>query len=275
MPDIHPMAVVHPKAELADGVSVGPFAIVDEHVRLGPGCRVWPHAHLTGHLTAGADNQFHTGCVVGHWPQHTAYDPSVPSYLDVGDRNVFREQCIVHGSFAEGKRTTIGDDNFLMHQAHVGHDCAVGNKTTIASCAMVAGHVLVEDRAFISGVCGVHQHSRVGRMAMVGAVSRCNRDLPPFMLLVGDSEVVGLNVVAMRRGNLDAKVRQAIRTAYKTLYFKQLTVDQATARIYEQADACGFEEVRHIADFLAGTKRGICHHKPLKKSLKDDATDED
>ncbi|MBN1517091.1 acyl-ACP--UDP-N-acetylglucosamine O-acyltransferase [Candidatus Sumerlaeota bacterium] len=258
MNTIHPSAVIHPNAKIGEDVTIGPNAVIDEHVTIGDRCQIWANAYITGHTTMGPDNLVHMGAVIGHWPQHTAYDPSTPAYVEIGAGNTFREQCIIHASFAEGQKTTIGDKCFFMHQSHVAHDCHIGNRVTIASCSLAAGHVTVEDGAFISGLVAIHQFSRIGSLAMVGGVSRVNRDVPPYMMLVGDSEVVGLNVVGLKRSGLSPDVRKKIRRAYKTLYHSGLTTPQAIERLQAEADC---DEVRHIADFIANSQRGICGHK--------------
>lgn len=263
---IHPTAIIHPGAELDSSVEVGPCAVIDEHVKIGPGCRIWAHAHVTGHTTMGESNQVHMGAVVGHWPQHLAYDPAKVSRLSVGANNVFREYSVIHGSFADGECTVIGDECLFMNQSHVAHDCHLGSRVIIATCSMLAGHVTLGDSVFISGLSGAHQNVRVGRLAMISGLTRITQDVPPFMTLLGESEVIGLNTVGIRRAGINPDTRLKIKRAYKNIYFEGRTTPQAAAHLQETADC---PEVEELAEFLATTQRGISGHR---RSKRDEAT---
>lgn len=257
-----PTAIIHPGAELDHEVEVGPYAVIDEHVRIGCGCRIWAHAYVTGYTTMGEGNQVHMGAVIGHWPQHLAYDPSRPSRLTVGANNVFREYCVIHGSYADGSTTVIGDECLFMNQSHVAHDCLIGNRVIIATCSMLAGHVELGDGVFISGLSGAHQNVRVGRLAMISGLTRITRDVPPFMTLMGEAEVIGLNTVGLRRAGISPETRLKIKRAYKAIYHEGRTIPQAALHLKETADC---PEVEELAEFLATTKRGVCGHRPSKR----------
>ena len=163
---LHPTAIIAPTARLAADVQVGPYAVIDAQVTLGPGCVVGPHTHLTGHTTIGARNRFHAGCVIGDAPQDLKYKDE-PTRLRIGDGNVFREHVTVHRSNKLAEDTVIGSNCLFMANCHIGHNSNVGNHVIIANGALLGGHVTVEDRAFISGNCLLHQFVRVGTLAMM------------------------------------------------------------------------------------------------------------
>lgn len=253
---IHPTAIVDPQARLADGVEVGAYAIVEGAVTVGRGTRIWPHAYLRGPLTLGEGNQVHMGAVLGHAPQHLAHQDSRGG-LRIGARNVFREYATVHRSMRDDGQTLIGDDNFFMGFSHVAHDCVVGNRVVIANHALLAGHVVVEDQAFLSGHVAVHQYVRIGRLAMIGGLSRVNRDVPPFMLVKGDSEMWSLNLVGLRRAGTSAAAKAQLKQAFKLLCQGGQPLLQAVAAI-TQACAPPTTELQQLVRFLATAERGLC-----------------
>src|SRR5919108_6171725 len=195
---IHPTAIIHPAAHLDPTVSIGPYAVIDENVVVGPGCRIGPHVHLTGRTTIGANNWFHSGCVIGDAPQDLKYRGE-PTRLRIGDDNVFREHVTVHRSTNEAEETKVGARNYLMALSHVGHNVQVGDQVIIANGAMLGGHSVVQDRAFISGNCLVHQWVRVGTLALMQGGSAISKDLPPYTVARGDNAICGLNIIGLRR----------------------------------------------------------------------------
>ena len=255
-PRIHPSAVVHPEAQLAADVRVGPFAVIDAGVTLGPGCTVGPHAYLTGVLAAGANNQFHAGCVIGDAPQHLGY-AGEPTRVEIGEGNVFREHVTVHrGMPANGGLTSIGNGNLFMVNSHVAHDCRVGNKAIFANGAVIGGHATVMDGAFLSGNTCVHQFCRVGRLAMLSGTSSVSQDLPPFWIVQEINIVHGINVVGMRRAGIPNEEIMGVRRAFKAIIRSGLTIRAALEQI-EAADG-HLPAVRELAEFIRASKRGIC-----------------
>ncbi|MBI1841678.1 MAG: acyl-ACP--UDP-N-acetylglucosamine O-acyltransferase [Verrucomicrobia bacterium] len=250
---IHPTAIIHPKAVLDASVVVGPYAVIDAHVQLGPRCRVGPHVHLTGHTTIGADNSFHTGCVIGDAPQDLKYD-GAPTRLRMGDHNVVREHATVHRSSKPGEETAIGSRNFLMAGCHVGHNATLGDHVIVANGALLAGHTTVEDRVFISGNCLVHQFVRVGTLALMQGGSAISKDLPPFTIARGQNGICGLNVVGLRRAGYSAEHRRALKEAYHLL-FRSRKPFQESLNDVARMDA---EPVRALVAFIRGGKRGLC-----------------
>ncbi len=253
---IHPTAIIHPKAKLDATVKVGPYAVIDEGVELGPHCRVGPHVHLTGATTIGAHNVFHTGCVIGDAPQDLKYKGDL-TRLRIGDHNVFREHVTVHRSNKPAEETGLGSHNFLMAHCHVGHNSRIGDYVIIANGALLGGHVTVDDRAFISGNCLVHQFVRVGTLALMQGGSAISKDLPPFTVARGHNGICGLNTVGLRRAGFTVGQRQELKRLYHVLFRggKPLRAALAGAqRGFTGAPA------RVLLDFLANSKRGVCFH---------------
>ena len=251
---VHPTAVVHPNCELAVGVRVSPCAVIDEHVRVGPGCRIGPHVYLTGHTQIGAGNQFHAGCVVGDAPQDLKYDGAA-THLLIGEANIFREHCTVHRSNHPGDPTVIGSNNYFMAHSHVGHNSQLGNNIILANGALLGGHVLVEDGAFISGNCAIHQFARVGTLSIMQGGSRLSKDLPPYCTLFGVNRLCGLNTVGLRRAGVAAEQRTELRNLYRRLFRSGVNLRVV---LEELRDTVRSAESRHLLEFIASSKRGVC-----------------
>ena len=198
---IHPSATIHPKAKLDSTVRVGPYAVIDEGVEVGPHCIIGPHVYLTGMTTLGSHNRVHAGCVLGDAPQDLKYDGQ-PTRLRIGDHNVFREHVTVHRSNKIEEATVIGAHNFLMANSHVAHNCHLGDHVILANGVLLGGHATVQDRAFISGNCLVHQFVRVGSLALMQGGSAISKDLPPYTVARGDNGICGLNTIGLRRAGM-------------------------------------------------------------------------
>jgi len=253
---IHPTAIVHAKAKVDETVQVGPYAIIDEHVELGANCVVGPQAYLTGWTTAGANNRFHAGCVIGDAPQDLKYADE-PTRLRIGDNNVFREHATVHRSTKPDGETVIGSSCFIMVNAHVGHNCAVGDGVIIANGALLAGHVTVGDKAFISGNCLTHQFVRVGTLALMQGGAAISQDLPPFTVgSHGGNTMCGLNTVGLRRAGFTSEQRMELKKLYRLLFRSGHNLREAVALAQKEFTA---GPARVMLDFVASTKRGICY----------------
>ena len=251
---IHPTAIVDPRAEIHPAADIGPYVVIDGRVQVGPRTRVLAHATLTGWTQIGADNVIHMGAVVGHVPQDLAFTGE-ESYLRIGDRNVIREHVQIHRGTKPGSATVIGDDNYFMNNAHVAHNCRVANRVIIANGALLAGYAEVDESAFVSGNCVVHQFVRIGRLAMLRGLSRTSRDVPPFCLMDGTHTVRGLNRVGLRRaGFTTGQVRQ-LQNAFTRLFRRATNLSVALAEV--EAGECS-AEVRQLIDFIRASKRGVC-----------------
>jgi UDP-N-acetylglucosamine acyltransferase len=256
---IHPTAIVSPDAQLDSSVEVGPFSVIDGQVSLGVGCRVGPHVYLTGHTTIGPDNRFHAHCVIGDTPQDVKYKDA-PTGLRIGAHNLFREGCTVHRSAKPGEDTVIGSHNFLMVNSHVGHNARLGSHVIVANGALLGGHVEVEDRVFISGNCAVHQFVRVGLLAIMQGGSAISQDLPPFMVARGGNNICGLNTIGMRRAGLIAADRLELKRLYQKLFRSGLNLSVAVAEAKKEVVSGA---AKHLLEFIAASKRGVCRHRGL------------
>ena len=260
---IHSTAIIDPKAELAAGVTVGPYAFIEAGVTLGPNCVVGPGVHLTGLLTAGAGNQFLTGCVLGGPPQDLKYKDA-PTRLRIGENNVFREHVTVHRSNKVEEDTVIGSGNFFMAHSHVGHNVQLGNHVILANGVLLGGHVIVQDRAFLSGNCLVHQFTRIGTLALMQGGSAVSKDLPPYTVARGTNGLCGLNILGLRRGGISADQRLEIKHLYHALFRSGINLRAALSQA--QSESYG-PAAKAMLDFIAASKRGVCRDKGSKNTL--------
>ena len=268
--DIHPTAVIDPRAEIEPDVEIGPYAVIEGAVHIGRGVKVWPHAYLSAPLEIGEESQVHIGAILGH--QHQALREPQAGGVRIGKRTIVREYATVHRASQAGAWTSIGSDCLLMGFSHVAHDCAVGNRVILANGALVAGHVTIEDKAILSGHVAVHQFVRIGALAMIGGLARVNKDVPPYFLVKGDSEVWAVNAVGLKRAGISEQGRMAIREAYRLLYRSGLNTTQALKAL--QAMKSSSPEVGHLIRFVQESRRGICrHHLRVPEDILD--TDEE
>jgi len=252
---VAPTARVHPDAVIGPGVTIGDFAIIEEDVVIGANSRLEPYVYVKRWTTLGELNQISAGTVLGTDPLDKGFS-GARSYLKIGKGNVIREHYTVSRGTAPESETVIGDENYIMTSGHIAHNCRIGNRTVIASCALVAGYVDVEDQAFISGGVVIHQFSRIGRLAMIGGNTRVNSDLPPFFLYTDFNVAAhGLNLVGLKRAGFDEADIKALKTAYRLLYRSGLKLEVALQRIETEIPT---EHTRHLVAFIRSSKRGIC-----------------
>jgi UDP-N-acetylglucosamine acyltransferase len=260
MATIHPTALVDPKAQLADSVSVGPYAVIGPNVVIGEGTSIGAHCVVEGHTTIGRDNQIFQFASIGAAPQDKKYKGE-PTQLIIGDRNTIREFCTFNtGTTQDEGITRVGDDNWVMAYVHVAHDCQLGNHLILANNATLAGHVHVGDWVIVGGLTGVHQFVRIGAHAMVGFQTRLAQDVPPFMMVQGNPcEASGFNVEGLRRRGFSAERIAAVKQLYKIIYRQGLTLEAAKAQLAELALARpeAQADVQSVIDFLATATRGI------------------
>ena len=252
---IAPTARVHPDAFLGPGVVIGEFAVVEQDVAIGAGTHLEPYVYVKRWTTLGERNQISAGTVLGTDPLDKNFK-GARSYLKIGDGNIIREHYTISRGTAPESETVIGDGNFIMTSGHIAHNCRIGDRTVIASCSLVAGYVEVEDEAFISGGVGIHQYSRIGRLAMIGGNSGVNTDVPPFLLCNGDRLVAkGLNLVGLKRAGFTRPDIQALKAGYRILYRSGLNLEEALQRIEAEVPT---DHTRHLVRFIRASKRGIC-----------------
>jgi UDP-N-acetylglucosamine acyltransferase len=252
-PRIHPSAIVAPDVELGPGVEIGAFCMLEGRIRIGARTRLVGHVTILGEVEIGEANVLHPNAVIGDEPQDIAYRGG-PRRVRIGARNVFREGVTVHRGSEHGDITIIGDDNFLMQNAHVAHDCRVGNGTIIAGGALLAGWVEVGDRALVSGNCVVHQFVRIGRLAMMRGMSRTSRDIPPFCVADLTHTLRGINVVGLKRAGFDTRAIIALRRAFNTLFGKRRNLKLALEGL-KAGDLT--PEVGEMVEFIRASRRGI------------------
>jgi UDP-N-acetylglucosamine acyltransferase len=248
-------ARVHPDAVIGPGVIIGEFAIIEQDVVIGAASSLEPHVYVKRWTTLGERNRISAGTVLGTDPLDKGFT-GARSYLRIGNGNVIREHYTISRGTAPESETVIGDGNYIMTSGHIAHNCRIGNRTVIASCALVAGYVEVEDEAFISGGVVIHQYSKIGRLAMIGGNTRVNSDLPPYFLYTDFNVAAhGLNLVGLKRAGLTAADIKALKAAYRILYRSGLKLEDALARIEAEVPT---EHTRHLAAFIRSSKRGIC-----------------
>jgi UDP-N-acetylglucosamine acyltransferase len=252
---IHPTAVIDPKAEIDGEVEIGPYVVIEGPVKINRGTRVMAHAYLTGWTEVGADNEIHPGAALGDAPQDKAYK-GAETYLKIGDRNIFREHVQVHRGTVVGSSTIVGDDNFLMANAHVGHNCKLGNQIVIANGALLGGYVEVGNNVFISGNCVVHQFVRIGDYALMRGLSGTSRDVPPFAIVDWQHTVRGVNAVGLKRAGFDDRRIREIREAFRVLFRKGRNLSLAVKEMEEHGRAG--DDVSALLGFIKSSKRGVC-----------------
>jgi UDP-N-acetylglucosamine acyltransferase len=254
--DIHPTAVVNPKAELGKNVKVGPYSIIEGNVKIGDNTIVGANCYITGYTTIGKNCIFYTGGIIGSAPQDLKYKNKV-TYLEIGDSNTFREYITINPATEEGHKTIIGNNNLLMAYCHVAHDCLLGSNIIIANCGTLAGFVEIEDRVVIGGLSAIHQFTRMGTFAMVGGCSKIVQDVLPYSLVDGHpAKTKGLNVVGLRRGNIPSDIRNDLKKAFKILTKSQLTTSHAVSLIQKEVKES--PQIIHLTDFIKKSKRGFC-----------------
>ena len=256
MANIHPTAIVDPSAELAADVSVGPYAVIGARVVMGPGCRVAPHAMVLGPTRMGAGNEIWQFASVGDIPQDKKYGGE-ETFLEIGDRNRFRECSTVNrGTVTGASVTRIGSDNLFMAYAHVGHDCIIGNHCVLASYAGLAGHVEIDDHVIFGGYAGAHQFCKIGAHAFLANNSVATRDVPPYVMLAGSpGEPKGVNVEGLKRRGFSADQIANIKSAYRILYRSGLKLAEAAAELERRAP--GQPELRAFVEFLPRVTRSL------------------
>ncbi len=272
---IHPLAVVSPHAELGTNVRIGPFCVIEAGVVLGDGCNLAGRATIKSGTVIGRDNLILEGCVLGGMPQHV-HMPEHPGTTEIGDGNVFRENVTVHRALEAGHVTRIGSRCLLMVGAHVAHDCTVADGVIMTNGSMLGGHVEIGTKAYISGAVAVHQFCRVGRLAMVGGLSRVIRDVPPFVTLDGGTAmVVGLNKVGLRRAGFTGSEFADLKAAYRVIYRSGLTWQEMLDALRAEFTAGPAAE---FLPFFLGGKRGFVQERrtppgAIVRLVRDDADD--
>ncbi len=248
-------ARVHPGATIGPGVEIGEFCVIEEDVTIGEGTQLEPYVYVKRWTTLGARNRISAGTALGTDPLDKNFRGE-RSYLRIGDDNIIREHYTISRGTRPESVTTIGNGNYIMTSGHIAHDCRVGDRNVICSCALVAGYVEIEDDVFISGGVVIHQYSKIGRLAMIGGNTRVNQDVPPYFLYTEFNVAPrGLNLVGLRRAGLKPPDIAALKRAYQLLYRSRLGLEEALAAIEREVPT---EHTRRLVEFVRRSERGIC-----------------
>lgn len=252
---IHPTAVIDPSAKLGSDVEIGAYAVIGEGVEIGDGTILHPHVVLHRGVRLGKKNSVHSGAILGGEPQDLGFKPEITSFVEIGDRNTIREHVTIHRGSKENTVTRVGNDCFLMAGAHLGHNVQLGSHVILANNCLLGGYAVVEDRVFMGGGSVLHQHTRIGRLAMTQGLSGFSKDVPPFTTAIGRNEVAGLNIVGMRRAGFDMATRTEIKEAWKLIFRSGQNVRQALASARKRHWNV---ETESFFAFIENSNRGIC-----------------
>lgn len=261
--EIHPTAIVSKDAVLGENVHIAPFAIIEAEVEIGDNCHIGPHSVIKQWTIIGNDCRIAAGAVLGEQPQDRKYRGE-KTWLRIGDRNEIREYVTLHRASGEGNATVVGNDNMIMAYCHAGHNAKIGNNISITNGVQIGGHAVIEDRAILGAMIGVHQFATVGTMAMLGGMSRVTRDVPPYSIVEGNpTEVHGVNVIGLERNNISPSGRTALRKAFRLLFRSPHNISDALIVIEEEVELT--PEVKYLCDFMRRVDAGymgrqLCSH---------------
>jgi len=255
MTDIHSTAIVSPRAELADDVTVGPFTIIEENVQIGPGCRIASSALIASGARLTENVTVAHGAVIATVPQDLKFEGE-ESTVVIGEGTVVREYATINRGTRERGETTIGKNCLLMAYSHTAHDCLIGDHVIMANSVNLAGHIEIGDYAIIGGVVPVHQFVKIGAHSMIGGGFRVQQDICPYALVGGyPLKVMGINSVGLKRRGFSRESLKAIDSAFKLLFYSGLNTSQAVERINSELEIT--PEIQVILDFIARSNRGL------------------
>ena len=249
-------AIIHPSAKLAKGVTVGPGTIIGADVEIGENTWIGPYVVIEGPTTIGKNNKIFQFASVGDEPQDITYKGE-PTRLEIGDNNIIREYCMIsRGTVKGGGLTKIGNNNFLMAYAHIGHDCMLGNNIIMVSYSALSGHVIVDDYVNIGAYAAIHQFCHVGAYAFIARATYVTKDVLPYLMIAGqNTSAFGINTVGLRRRGFTSEAIDTLRRAYKVIFRKGLTVQQALTELELMQNEC--QELIPMIDALNKSTRGI------------------
>ncbi len=253
-----------------DSAQIHPAAIIEDGVTLGAGCVIHAGAVLRRGTRLGDRVTVHAHAVLGGEPQDLRFDPATVSGVRVGAGTTVREHVTINRATKAGADTVVGDNCFLMAACHVGHDCVVGNHVVMANAALLAGHVQLGDHVFVGGAAAFHQFVQVGESVMVGGLTVVSLDLPPFVLAAERNQVIGLNLVGLKRRGFSREVIRGLKAAFHAVYFNPGNLRELAARALA-SDAGAPPEVRRFLEFFAGGKRGFARARRAQTEGADDA----
>ena len=256
---IHPTAVIGKKVKLAPDAEVGPFAVLDGEVSVGAKTRIGPHCVITGWTEIGQDIEIGVGVVIGLEPQDFTYKGE-KTFVKIGDRNKIREYAQIHRGTGEGGVTSVGNDNFILGFSHIAHDCRVGNSIILANGALLAGHAVVEDFAYISGLCLVHQFVRLGKYSMMRGGARVSLDIPPYCMADDANSLRGLNTVGLERRGFTAESIKEIKKAYRRVFGGEKPMEEQVDALLKDGLSA---EAKYFVQFIKDSERGVCRPQKI------------
>jgi UDP-N-acetylglucosamine acyltransferase len=253
---IHRTACIHPKAKLDKGVCIGPYSVIGEHVSIGTDTIVGNSCFIGGHTQIGKRCQIFTGASIGSAPQDLKYKGE-PTEVMIGDDNIIREYVTVNLGTKETGKTVIGNHNLLMAYTHVAHDCVLYDDIVVANAGTLAGHVTVEEKAIVGGMTGIHQFSRVGKLAIIGGCSKVIQDIPPYSMVDGHpAKVYGVNSIGLKRADIPSTSTANLKAAFKILFKMRLSTSTALKRIKKEIPQDPY--IAYLIEFVKNSKRGVC-----------------
>lgn len=266
---VHSTAIIHPKAELAAGVEVGPFCVIDADVRVSAGCRLFQGVYLTGWTEIGENCTLHPGVIVGHEPQDTKYHGE-RSYCRVGAGTILREYVTIHRGTIPESETTVGEGCFLLAGSHVAHNCSLGKQVTLINNVLLAGHVEVGDRVTVGGGAAIHQFVRIGELAMIAGQAHVRMDIAPFALVDVHGKIAGLNRIGLRRAGIPHDEITELREAYRRLFGSGIPFREAVAQVCATAKT---PSGKRLANFLQSvSKRGLAGGSKKNSTMDDESS---
>jgi UDP-N-acetylglucosamine acyltransferase len=252
---IQPTPIISSDAEIASDVEVGAYAIIGDNCRVPSGCVIAPRAMLERNVVLGHNVKVGVGSILGGPPQDLKY-AGEETTVEIGDGTVIREYTTINRGTAQSFKTTVGRNCLLMSYVHLGHDCHIGNSVILSNVVQLAGHVIVEDKAIISGLSAAHQFVRIGRQSFIGGCSRVSKDIPPFLKAVGNPvKLYGLNTVGLQRGGMDDETIRELKRAYRLLFRSEMNVTQAIERAQTEIEQ--LPEVKELIRFVEASERGV------------------
>jgi UDP-N-acetylglucosamine acyltransferase len=252
--EIHPTAIIDDSVEISRGVRIGPWCHVKGPASIGSGTVLMERVSVGPWVIMGRNNIVHMGAVIGHAPQDLSYNGE-ETWTHIGSQNEIREYVTIHRGSRSGLKTVVGDHNLLMGLSHVAHDVEIGNRVILANGALLAGHVHVEDQAFVSGGVLVHQFVRIGRLALLRGGSRTSRDVPPYCIMDGTHTVRSLNRVGLKRAGVSAEERSRLKMAFRILFGRRKMEEGGLVQLESDTSPL----VRELVRFIRDSKRGVCH----------------
>jgi UDP-N-acetylglucosamine acyltransferase len=252
---IHPTAIISPDAEIAADVEIGAFSIVGAGCTIDEGCVIAPRVTLERNVTLGRSVKVGIGTILGGAPQDLKY-AGEETTVEIGDGTVIREYVTINRGTAHSFKTTVAENCLLMSYVHIGHDCRIGNSVILSNVVQLAGHVMIEDKAILSGLSAVHQFARIGRHSFIGGMSRVAKDIPPFLKAVGNPvKLYGLNTIGLQRAGMDDETIRELKRVYRLLFRSDLNVTQAIERAQTEIEP--LPEVKELIRFVEASERGV------------------